>query len=137
MKSKTSFLDNPTFDGVLVSGRKTGGVYITLASGEYVKCECRKKGKKANIAFDLYTRSCNHDLSPEAQQWLYNEHKAYIHGRFAGAGYTGSVHCTFSGTVIYFDVLPQDAEDWFQTILATLNKSGNMVDVKPQLLRVA
>jgi hypothetical protein len=128
-KNNTPILDNPTFDSVLVAGKKTGGGYVTLDNGERVKCECMKDGKKVTIAFDLYTRSCDHDLAPQAQQRLYDEHKAYIHDRFAAAGYTGSVHCTFADNVIYFEVLPVDAEAWFQKILATFNDSENLVEV--------
>jgi len=126
MRTKTPTLDKPTFEIVLSKGKETGGAYIRLHNGESVKCECSKDNKKANIAFDLYTRACNHDLTPEAQQRLYGEHKAYIRSRFADSGYTGSIHCTFSDSVIYFDVLPEDAEEWFQKIFATLNDSTNL-----------
>ena len=126
VKIRTPFLEQPTFDIVLSKGKKTNGVYISLQNGEPVKCECSKDGKKANIAFDLYTRACNHDLTQEAQQRLYDEHKAYIQEQFMKTGYTGPIQCTFSDTVIYFDVLPEDAEVWFQKILATLNEDSNL-----------
>jgi hypothetical protein len=128
-KNNTPTLDNPTFDSVLSSGKKTHGVYVTLKSGEYVRCECSKAAKKALIDFDLYTKTCNRDLTQEAQHRLYAEHKAYIHDRFAEAGYTGTIHCTFADNVIHFEVLPQDAEEWFQKILATLNDDANLIDV--------
>jgi hypothetical protein len=128
-KIRTPFLEHPTFDIVLSNGTVTGGVYIRLQNGEPVKCECAKDSQKANITFDLYTRECNHDLAPEAQQRLYDEHKAYIREQFVKAGYIGSIQCTFSDTVIYFDVLLQDAEEWFQKILATLNDSMNLKEI--------
>ncbi len=121
MKNKTPFLENPTFEKVLSEGKKTQGVYISLNNGEFVRCECKKDGVKANISFDLYTSSCNHDLTQVAQEHLHNEHQAYIKKHFFAARYTGTIHNMFFGTDIYFDVLYGDAEEWFQKILATLN----------------
>ncbi len=126
MKNKTPFLENPTFEKVLIEGEKTQGVYTSLKNGEYVRCECKKDGVKANIAFDLYTRSCNHDLTQEAQERLYKEHQAYIENQFFAARYKGTIHNMFFGTDIYFDVLYGDAEEWFQKILATLNEDTNL-----------
>jgi hypothetical protein len=132
MSTNRITIDNPTFDSVAIAGEKTGGVYLHLHNSESVKCECWKDHKKAAIAFDLYTRSCNHDLAPEAQERLYNEHKAYIQSAFANAGYSGPIHCTFSATIIHFNVLPQDAETWFQKILTTLNNRSDMIESTPK-----
>ena len=112
-------------------------MYISLNNGEFVRCECKKDGVKANISFDLYTSSCNHDLTQVAQEHLHNEHQAYIKNQFFAARYKGTIHNMFFGTDIYFDVLYGDAEEWFQKILATLNEDKNLQLVKLNFNRIS
>lgn len=133
INNKTPFLEQPTFENAFAVGKKTGGVYITLNNGEYVKCECLKTDTKATIAFDLYTCSCKHNLSSETQQSLYNQHKAYGYSELPNAGYDGVIQCSFSDTVLYFDVLLKDAEIWLQKILSTLNSNENLVEATLQI----
>lgn len=132
MKKEKTFLKDPTFDSAVAATKKDGGVYITLQNGGYVKCVCSRERKKATIDFDLYTDTCNLDLSPETQERLLDYHRDYVRGPFIDSGYVGPIHCTFADSMVHFEVLPQDAEEWFQRMLTTFNNRARMIEVWPK-----
>lgn len=131
MRREKVFLNVPTFRRALYEAQKGRTVYVAIHNGELARCECTVKSGKATIDFDLYTRSCIHDLTSDAQRVLYLEHKSYGMKFLPEAGYTGTIIAAFSGDVIHCEVLVQHAEIWFRKIVGVLRDIANLQEVDP------
>jgi hypothetical protein len=131
MRREKVFLNVPSFKRALYEAQKGRTVYVAIHNGELARCECTVKSGKAIIDFDLYTPSCIHDLTSDAQRALYREHRSYGKKCLPEAGYTGTIIAAFSGDVLHFEVLVQHAEIWFRKIVGVLRNRANLQEVDP------
>jgi hypothetical protein len=118
-------MDAPTFQKILNTCRKRGvRVTVTVRDGASVTCRTEMSGNVARIDFDLFSLGSN--FSDEAQRRFSDKHSRYVRTnlrqfRPKKPGISGS----FGRTGIDFQVLEQDASEWFDDVYAALQDTAN------------
>lgn len=110
----------PTFAEIRDSSKNGKQRVRVLIYGTSVECRAIARGTRAQIDFDLF--SCNYDLQSAAQDRLWHGYEAYCNEK----GFKSKIDSHFNRTSIWFEVLRDDAEIWFQRILAELRDVQNV-----------
>lgn len=79
---------------------------------------------KVLLVFDLY--GCRIRLSDESRESLWNAHKEYCVSAFKKAS---SAVSEIGITILRFDVLPEDAPEWFRRIVTVFGDRNNLVNL--------
>jgi hypothetical protein len=118
-------VDEPAFEKVLAAcKRPRARVSVKVRDGASITCRTEVSGNAASIDFDLWRLGSN--LSEDAQRRYTEKHGAYLKKhlkqlRPKKPGITGH----FGATGIHFQVLEQDASEWFDDVYAALQDSAN------------
>lgn len=126
-------VDHPTFEKVLDACRKRGvRVTVTVRDGASITCRTEMSGNAACIDFDLWRLGSN--LSEEAQSRYSEKHDAYLkkHLKQLRPKRPG-IASHFGATGIHFQVLEQDARDWFDDLYAALQHTANFTPLPDPL----
>jgi 5-methylcytosine-specific restriction endonuclease McrA len=118
-------VDDPTFKKVLDACRKRGvRVTVTVRDGVSITCRTEMIGNAASIDFDL--RRLDSNFSEEAQRRYREKHVAYLkkHLKQLRPKRSGIVS-NFGATGIRFQVLEQDASEWYDDVYAALQDTAN------------
>jgi hypothetical protein len=116
-------IDAPSFSRVLAACKKRGvRVTVTVRDGAHITCRTEMSGNAASIDFDLWRLGSN--LSEEAQHRYSEKHDAYLK-EHRNQLRTKRIASHFGATGIRFQVLQQDASEWFDDVYAALQDSAN------------
>jgi 5-methylcytosine-specific restriction endonuclease McrA len=118
-------LDEPTFSKVLDACKRRGvRVTVTVRDGASITCRTEMSGNAASIDFDLWRLGSN--FSEEAQRRYTEKHDAYLkkHLKQLRPKKPG-IASHFGATGIRFQVLDQDASEWFDDVYAALQDTAN------------
>jgi hypothetical protein len=115
-------IDEPTFSKVLAACKKRGvRVTVTVRNHASITCRTEMSGNAASIDFDLGS-----NLSEGAQHRYSEKHDAYLKNHLKELKpKKPGIASHFGATGIRFQVLDQDASEWFDDVYAALQDSAN------------
>jgi len=120
-------VEKPTFEKVRADCKNGKQPAYVRVFGGYIVSRATKRRRKCLIDFDLHLSTYNYDLTPETQDRLADDYEDYIRVNFRRSDHRRMFPWHFSKTSIMYEVLVDDAEEWYNKVYETLCDGANLV----------